>query len=71
MVMEDSSLGFACIEGSSLYLWSRKVNAKGTAEWVQFKVIELEAMIPIDNLEYRLVVGFAEGLGTYFSLASN
>ncbi|CAN6202928.1 unnamed protein product [Urochloa humidicola] len=81
MVTEDSSLGFACIEGSSLFLWSRKVNSEGAAEWVQIKVLELEATIPVDNLDYlvpetlmpidhlefgRSVVGFAEGVDVIF-----
>jgi hypothetical protein len=39
MVTEDSSLGFVCIEGSNLFLWSRKVNLQGAAEWVQCRVI--------------------------------
>jgi hypothetical protein len=56
MAMEDGSLGFACIEGSSLYLWSRKVNSEGAAEWVQCRVIELEAIIPgadSDEVQFR------------------
>jgi len=65
MAMEDGSLGFACIEGSSLYLWSRKVNSEGAAEWVQCKVIELETIIPGSN-DLAIVVGFAEGVGVIF-----
>jgi len=67
MVMEDSSLGFACIEGSSLYLWSRKVNSEGAAEWVQCRVIELETIIPVVNSNDKpLVVGSAESVGLIF-----
>ncbi|CAO1948881.1 unnamed protein product [Urochloa humidicola] len=80
MVMEDSSLGFACIEDSRLLLWSRKVNSEGAAEWVQIRVLELEATVPIDNPNYlvpetmpidylefrRSVVGFAEGVNVIF-----
>ncbi|CAL5067243.1 unnamed protein product [Urochloa decumbens] len=81
MVMEDSSLGFACTEGFSLFLWSRKVNSEGAPEWVQIRVLELEATIPIDNVDYvmpettmsidhlefgRSVVGFAEGVDVIF-----
>ncbi|KAG2631415.1 hypothetical protein PVAP13_2NG027500 [Panicum virgatum] len=65
MAMEDGSLGFSCIEGSSLYLWSRKVNSEGAAEWVQCKVIELETIIPGSN-DLAIVVGFAEGVGVIF-----
>ncbi|TVU40858.1 hypothetical protein EJB05_14338, partial [Eragrostis curvula] len=67
MVMEDSSLGFACIRSSSLYLWSRKVNSSGAAEWVQCRVIELDGMVPIANPDDKQrVAGFAEGVGIIF-----
>ncbi|WVZ61732.1 hypothetical protein U9M48_011560 [Paspalum notatum var. saurae] len=69
MKMEDCSLGFACIRGSSLYTWSRKVNSGGGAEWVQWRVMDLETMIPVANLSGKAeadVVGFAEGLGVIF-----
>ncbi|PUZ68325.1 hypothetical protein GQ55_2G017400 [Panicum hallii var. hallii] len=66
MVMEDMSLGFAGIVGSSLYLWSRKANS-GAAEWVQCRVIELETIIPVANSKDKpLVVGSAEGVGVIF-----
>ncbi|VAH52491.1 uncharacterized protein LOC119365862 [Triticum dicoccoides] len=67
MVMEDSSLGFACVEGSSLHLWSRKVNAEGDAEWVQRRAIQLESVIPVANSDDKpFVVGCAEGVGVIF-----
>ncbi|CAN6196786.1 unnamed protein product [Urochloa humidicola] len=67
MVMEGSSLGFACIEDSSLFLWSRKVNSEGAAEWVQCRVIELEKIIPVtDSEDEPCVVGAAEGVGVIF-----
>ncbi|RCV09389.1 hypothetical protein SETIT_2G023800v2 [Setaria italica] len=67
MVMDDSSLGFVCIEGSSLYLWSRKVSSEGAAEWVQCRVIELKTIIPVvDPGEVPFVVGAAEGVGAIF-----
>ncbi|XP_006653311.1 uncharacterized protein LOC107304061 [Oryza brachyantha] len=67
MEMENGSLGFACIQGSSLYVWSRKVNSEGAAEWVQCWVIELEKMIPVANGDRKpFVVGSAEGLGLVF-----
>ncbi|XP_037445964.1 uncharacterized protein LOC119315433 [Triticum dicoccoides] len=67
MAMDDSSLGFACIEGSSLCTWSRKVDTVEAAEWVQYRVIELEKTIPVANPDdKRFVVGFAEGAGVIF-----
>ncbi|KAG2639738.1 hypothetical protein PVAP13_2KG041048 [Panicum virgatum] len=67
MVMEDMSLGFAGTFGSSLHLWSRKVDSEGAAEWVQCRVIELETIIPVaDSSDKPLVVGSAEGVGVIF-----
>ncbi|TVU40832.1 hypothetical protein EJB05_14312, partial [Eragrostis curvula] len=67
MVMGDSSLGLAGIEDSRLYLWRRKVNVEGAAEWVQCRVIELESLIPMaGNGNIAYVVGFAEDVGTIF-----
>ncbi|KAJ1287605.1 hypothetical protein BS78_02G022800 [Paspalum vaginatum] len=67
METEDCSLGFACIQGSNLYTWSRKVNSGGGAEWVQLRVMDLETMIPVANLSGKAdVAGFAEGLGAIF-----
>ncbi|VAH37197.1 hypothetical protein VPH35_023751 [Triticum aestivum] len=67
MVMEDSSLGFACVEGSSLHLWSRKVNAEGDAEWARCRAIQLESIIPVANSDDKpFVVGCAEGVGVIF-----
>nr|CAB3451842.1 unnamed protein product [Digitaria exilis] len=67
MVMDESSLGFVFIEGSKLYLWSWKVNSEVPAEWVQFRVIKLETMLPVVNLRKApFVVGSAEGVGAIF-----
>ncbi|EMS68527.1 hypothetical protein TRIUR3_12496 [Triticum urartu] len=67
MVMEDSSLGFACINNSSLCLWSRKVDPEAAAEWVQCRVIELKKIIPDVDLDWEpFVVGSAEGVGVIF-----
>ena len=58
IVTEDRSLGFAGVRGSSLYLWSRKVDPEGLTRWVQYKVIR------IDNpWRTTLAVGFADGIG--------
>ena len=67
MVMEDSSLGFACTESSTLYLWSRKVNSEAAAEWVKCRNIELETIVPVVDPDYQpFVVGSAEGVGVIF-----
>ncbi|KAM3311695.1 hypothetical protein ACQJBY_031987 [Aegilops geniculata] len=67
MVMENSSLGFACTRDSSLHMWSRKVDTEEAADWVQYRVIELEKKIPVANPDDKLiVVGFAEGVGVIF-----
>ncbi|CAN6213005.1 unnamed protein product [Urochloa humidicola] len=67
MVMEDSTLGFACTKGSCLYLWSRKVNSEGAAEWVPRKAIELETIMPVPNSwDKSFVAGFAEGVDVIF-----
>ncbi|CAL5091608.1 unnamed protein product [Urochloa decumbens] len=67
MAMEDGSLGFACIEGSCLNLWSRKVNSEEAAEWVLSRAIELEKVIPVADTDHQpAVVGSAEGLGVVF-----
>uniref|UniRef100_A0A0E0ATM7 F-box domain-containing protein n=1 Tax=Oryza glumipatula TaxID=40148 RepID=A0A0E0ATM7_9ORYZ len=67
MEMENGSLGYACIQGSSLYVWSRKVNSEGAAEWVHCCVIELQKMIPVVNLiDEAFVVGSGEGVGVIF-----
>uniref|UniRef100_A0A0D9X6H7 Uncharacterized protein n=1 Tax=Leersia perrieri TaxID=77586 RepID=A0A0D9X6H7_9ORYZ len=68
MEMENDSLGFAYIQDLSLYVWSRKANSEGAAEWVQFRVIELEKLIPVtdDHGDAPFVVGSAEGVGVIF-----
>ncbi|CAN6170790.1 unnamed protein product [Urochloa humidicola] len=67
MVMDDNTLGFACTESSCLYLWSRKVNSEGAAEWVPRKAIELEKIMPAPNSwDESFVAGFAEGVDVIF-----
>ncbi|KAE8821140.1 hypothetical protein D1007_00764 [Hordeum vulgare] len=68
MAMESSSLGFACIRGSSLYMWSRKVDTEEAADWVQYRVLELEKTIPVANPpdDKPFVAGFAEGVDVIF-----
>ncbi|GJN10374.1 hypothetical protein PR202_ga28462 [Eleusine coracana subsp. coracana] len=68
MEMENGALGFVCIEGSSLYLWSRKVSSEAAAEWVKCRVIKLEGLIHVADHDddEALVVGSAEGVGIIF-----
>ncbi|RCV09391.1 hypothetical protein SETIT_2G024000v2 [Setaria italica] len=68
MTMVDGSLGLGRVEDSSLYLWSRKVNSEGDAEWILCRVIELETVMPIANLSpYGAnVVAFADGVDVIF-----
>ncbi|XP_051198586.1 uncharacterized protein [Lolium perenne] len=67
MAMENASLGFACIQDSRLYTWLRKVDTEEAAEWVQYRVIELEKTVPVVNPDDEpLVVGFAEGVDVIF-----
>ena len=70
MPMEDGSLGLAGVNGSTLHLWSRKVDPEGVAGWVQCGVIALEKLLlPIDDRRpnHRAhVMGFAEGVGLLF-----
>jgi hypothetical protein len=59
MQNEDGSLGFAGVNGTRLYLWSRMVNPEGLAAWVQQRVIKLKV------LRKATVFGFAEGAGVF------
>uniref|UniRef100_A0A453MY71 Nucleoporin Nup133/Nup155-like N-terminal domain-containing protein n=1 Tax=Aegilops tauschii subsp. strangulata TaxID=200361 RepID=A0A453MY71_AEGTS len=55
------------IKDSSLYIWSRKVDTEGPAEWVQYRVIELEKTIPVAKQDEKpFVAGSAEGVGVIF-----
>ncbi|XP_037446032.1 uncharacterized protein LOC119315563 [Triticum dicoccoides] len=64
---ENSSLGFAYIKDSSLYMWSRKMDMEGPAEWVQYRVIELEKTVPVAKQDEKpFVVGSAEGVSAIF-----
>ncbi|CAL5091684.1 unnamed protein product [Urochloa decumbens] len=67
MQNEDGSLGLASVRDSRLHLWSRMVNQEGIAEWVQWRVIELEKILPVDKpLIKAKVIGFAEGVDVLF-----
>ncbi|GJN10377.1 hypothetical protein PR202_ga28465 [Eleusine coracana subsp. coracana] len=71
MEMGDNTLGFAYSKALSLYVWSRKVRSGGAAEWMQYRVIELEGTIPVANPGDRaFVIGYAEGLNVIFMATS-
>ncbi|KAF8772819.1 hypothetical protein HU200_005203 [Digitaria exilis] len=65
MVMDDCSLGFACIENSSLYLWSTKV--VGSAEGVGVIFISSDAGLFTIELKSGRVRKVEEP-GVYFSV---
>ncbi|CAL5078094.1 unnamed protein product [Urochloa decumbens] len=64
MPMEDGLLGLAYVLHSKLCLWSR--NPEEVAGWVEFRTIELEALIPFKSSFSIKVVGSAEGIGIIF-----
>ncbi|CAM0947746.1 unnamed protein product [Alopecurus aequalis] len=60
----NTSLGFACIQDSSLCTWSRKVDTEEeAAEWVQYRVIKLERTIPVANLDKDPFMNGLKGVG--------
>ncbi|XBI86406.1 hypothetical protein VPH35_094373 [Triticum aestivum] len=62
MAMEDGSLGYAYVNGSTLYLWSRLMDSNGVASWSQRTIINLMNLLPIQNPVERItVVGSVEG----------
>ncbi|TVU40752.1 hypothetical protein EJB05_14228, partial [Eragrostis curvula] len=67
VVMENNSLGLAFITHCSLYLWLRKMEQEGVAEWTCCRVIELETFFPADKYSFPpRVIGFAEGVDVIF-----
>ena len=70
MPAEDGLLGLASSAwDSSLYLWSRSrmVNAEGVAGWVQLRVIEMRAVLPVTITDCKVrVIGYAEGVNVVF-----
>ncbi|CAL5091674.1 unnamed protein product [Urochloa decumbens] len=66
---ENGGLGCAIVEHSTLSLWSRVAGPKEQWVWAQNRVIELEKIIPDDDIfvSYRLV-GFAHGLDVLFAM---
>ncbi|KAG0541510.1 hypothetical protein BDA96_02G022700 [Sorghum bicolor] len=68
MALDSNTLGFASILGSSLHMWSMKMETEEAVEWLQYRVIELEKIIPVANPNDArvVVVGSAEGVGVIF-----
>ena len=70
MPAEDGLLGLASSAwDSSLYLWSRSrmLNAEGVAGWVQLRVIEMRAVLPVTITDCKVrVIGYAEGVNVVF-----
>ena len=57
-------MGLAGAEDSRVYLWSREAGPNEEAGWAQSRVIELEMLLPVDDLsDSPIVVGFADGVG--------
>lgn len=71
MAMEDGSLGFAHVNGSTLYLWSSssQMGVDGVATWAQRRVIDLNNLLPIQNpMEGLRLIGSMEGSDIIFVL---
>ncbi|XBI86152.1 hypothetical protein VPH35_094163 [Triticum aestivum] len=67
MAMEDGSLGFAHVSGSTLCPWSRLMGSDGVASWSQRTIINLRNLPPIQNPEESLrLVGSVEGRDVIF-----
>ncbi|CAL5091945.1 unnamed protein product [Urochloa decumbens] len=67
MPTEDNRLGFATVCDSKLCLWSRNDDSATNVGWTQWRVIDLEALLPTRALLNPVdVVGFADGVGIFF-----
>ncbi|XBI74708.1 hypothetical protein VPH35_068191 [Triticum aestivum] len=67
MAMEDGGLGFAHVDGLTLYIWSRQMDPNRVASWSRRTVIHLRNLLPIQNPEETLIlVGSVEGSDTIF-----
>ncbi|CAL5091180.1 unnamed protein product [Urochloa decumbens] len=63
MAMEDGRLGFATMQESKLCLWSREDGQDGDARWEQSRIIELDALLPVQALSTEpRIVGCADGV---------
>ncbi|KAE8796923.1 hypothetical protein D1007_28051 [Hordeum vulgare] len=62
MAMEDGSLGYAHVNGSTLYLWSRLMDSNRVDSWSKRTIINLGNLLPIQNpVEKIRLVGSVEG----------
>ncbi|CAL5078068.1 unnamed protein product [Urochloa decumbens] len=67
MPTEDGLLGLASNSASTLLLWSRMVNGEGIAGWVQYRVINLQIVLPVAiPMDKVKVIGFVEGVNAIF-----
>ncbi|VAI39552.1 uncharacterized protein LOC119310546 [Triticum dicoccoides] len=67
MAMQDGSLGFAHVDGLTLYIWSREMDFNRAGSWSERTIIDLRNLLPIQNPEERLrLIGSVEGSDTVF-----
>ncbi|TVU40797.1 hypothetical protein EJB05_14275, partial [Eragrostis curvula] len=73
MPNKDGSLGLAVNKNARLYLWSRTVNTQGIDEWIQWRVIELDKLLPIckSYCNHVYVSGFVEDVGLIYLSIEN
>ncbi|KAK8458837.1 hypothetical protein SEVIR_2G021100v4 [Setaria viridis] len=64
---ENGGLGFAAVDWSRLYLWSREAGRDGYPIWAQSRTIELNTMFPADcPLLSSCMIGSVHGLHVFF-----
>ncbi|CAM0948956.1 unnamed protein product [Alopecurus aequalis] len=67
IVMEGGNLGFARVNMSTLYLWSRNMGSDRVAPWTACKVIDLKEFLPIQNPKKKIrLIGSMEGSDIIF-----
>ena len=60
-------MGFAHVDGLTLYIWSREMDFNRAGSWRQRTIIDLRNLLPIQNPEERLrLIGSVEGSDTVF-----
>ncbi|KAF7061627.1 hypothetical protein CFC21_068306 [Triticum aestivum] len=74
MATQGGLLGFAAVvDAANLTLWSREAGPKGAMGWAKLRIIDLEALLPVDamslTLEFRRISGIAEGTQIIFVIA--
>ncbi|RLM86993.1 hypothetical protein C2845_PM04G01280 [Panicum miliaceum] len=53
MATEDGRLGLATVRKSRRCLWSREQGPNGGAGWAKSRLIELDALIPLNTLSAK------------------